>query len=144
MALSGVNLEDVENLTDRHIAQLWALYRAEWWSAERTLEETRAIVAGSAINFGMVDTVRDELVGYSRVITDYTRKASIYDVIVAPSHRGLGLGERQMNHILHHPALARVAHFELCCKPDLVPFYERWNFSDDLGDIRLMRLTRRK
>ncbi len=136
------NLEETETLSERHIAQLWNLYLSEWWSADRTLEETRAIVAGSAINFGLIDLNADELVGYSRVITDYIRKALIYDVIVAPTHRGFGIGERQMNRILNHPALARVRHFELCCKPDLVPFYERWNFSADIGDLHLMRLAR--
>jgi predicted GNAT family N-acyltransferase len=138
------NLADTEILSERHIFQLWDLYRAEWWSADRSLQETHAIVAGSAINFGIIDCGEDQLVAYSRIITDYIRKALIFDVIVAPTHRGFGLGEHQMNRILNHPALTRVAHFELCCKPDLVPFYRRWNFTNDLGDLNLMRLTRSK
>ncbi len=137
------HLEDIETLTDRHKSQLWDLYRGEWWSADRTLQDTHDIIAGSSINFGIVDLTQDRLVAYSRVLTDYIRKALIYDVIVAPTHRGLHLGARQMDRILSHPKLARVAHFELGCKPDLVAFYERWDFSADLAGTNHMRLTRR-
>ena len=42
-----------------------------------------------------------------------------------------------------HEQLRDVAQLALYCLPDLVPFYARWGFSDDLGTLRFMRWDRR-
>jgi hypothetical protein len=44
-----------------------------------------------------------------------------------------------MERLVSHPDLARVKHFELYCLPELIPFYERWGFSTEVGEIVLMR-----
>ena len=134
-------LIEVETLNEPQIVQLWELSRREWWSANRSLEETRRIVAGTTLNFGVLDKADEKLVGYSRVISDGISKALILDVIVADTHRGLRLGERLMERILTHKALCDVQHFELYCLPALIPFYERWGFTAALGEMRFMRLT---
>jgi ribosomal protein S18 acetylase RimI-like enzyme len=81
------------------------------------------------------------LIGFARVLTDFTFKALIFDVIVNPDYRGLGLGDRLVSLIVSHPRLKSVASFELYCLPELIPFYERHGFGDDVGGIRLMRRT---
>jgi len=40
------------------------------------------------------------------------------------------LGKKLMDAIVGHPALVRVEHFELYCRPELIPFYERWGFKE--------------
>ena len=85
------------------------------------------------------DAASSELVAFARVLTDYTYKALIFDVIVAESQRGEGLGKRLMDEILDHPRLADVDQFELYCLEEMTEFYERWDFTDELGDLRLMR-----
>jgi len=40
---------------------------------------------------------------------------------------------------LSDPSLRDVLHFQLYCRPELVPFYERWEFTADLGELRFMR-----
>ncbi len=140
MDLPDTNLLEIEALNEQQTIQLWELYRKEWWSAHRTLAETRRIVAGSTLNFGLVTRAGGKLVGYTRVISDGISKALVLDVIVADTHRGLRLGERLMERILNHPALADVPHFELYCLPELVPFYERWGFTSALGEMRFMRM----
>lgn len=127
------------DLDTHHIQRLHALYQNEWWTRGRTLEETRQCVAGSPINIGIVDE-RDTLQAYARVLTDYTFKALIFDVIVAPNQRGRGLGERLIATVKSHVKLQGVKHFELYCLPEMVPFYEKQGFLDDVGGVVLMRL----
>jgi hypothetical protein len=40
--------------------------------------------------------------------------------------------------------LAQVAHIELYCKPELIPFYEQWGFSTTGSDVNLLRLQPRR
>ena len=76
---------------------------------------------------------------FARVLTDGVYKALIFDVIVAGSHRDHGLGRALMDALLEHPRLKSVRHLELYCLPELIPFYRRWGFSDELGELRFLR-----
>ena len=133
-------MHTVHELDETRIAQLHALFTREWWTAGRSLEETRRCVEGSQIRIGLIDGA-GSLVGFVRVITDFTFKALVFDVIVAEPHRGQGLGDRLIERVLAHPDLARVRHFELYCRPEVGPFYERHGFSTEVGGVRLMRRT---
>jgi len=130
----------VDRLTDAQRRQLHALYQNEWWTRGRTLEETHRVVDGSQICLGLVEPT-GRLVGFTRVITDFIFKALVFDVIVAPDFRANGLGDQLMSLILEHAQLKDVRTIELYCLPELVPFYERYGFTDDLGRLRLMRRT---
>lgn len=134
-----MTLRKLAELDENHIEDLHQLYQQEWWTKDREragiksmLEETDLVVAFS-------EDDSDELIGFARVLTDQTYKALILDVIVAADHRDTGLGERLMTEILNHPDLQDVEHFELYCLPEMIPFYEQWGFTDDLGDLTLMR-----
>ena len=130
----------VHDLDETGLAELHALFAREWWTAGRSLEDTRRCVAGSQVRIGLVDDP-GALAGFARVVTDYTFKALIFDVIVAEAHRGKGLGDRLIALVLGHPDLVRVGHFELYCLPELGAFYERHGFSTEVGGVRLMRRT---
>jgi GNAT superfamily N-acetyltransferase len=73
------------------------------------------------------------------VLTDRAFKALIFDVIVAKAHRNHGLGRRLVQYVIDHPMVAEVAHIELYCKPELIPFYERWGFGRTPADVNLLR-----
>ena len=137
-AVATSAIHAIDKLDAKHIAQLHALFRREWWTAGRSLEETRRCVEGSQIRIGLIDGAGD-LTGFSRVVTDFTFKALVFDVIVAEPHRGKGLGDRLIELVLTHPDLAPVRHFELYCRPDVGSFYERHGFSTEVGGVRLMR-----
>ena len=47
-----------------------------------------------------------------------------------------------MRRLVEHQDLRSVQHIELHCLPDLVPFYERFGFSTDVGGSVLMRRSR--
>jgi N-acetylglutamate synthase-like GNAT family acetyltransferase len=73
------------------------------------------------------------------VLTDFTYLAMILDVVVHPDCRGTGLGAALMDAVTRHPGLADVQSLELVCQPELVAFYEQWNFTDSVGRSLLMR-----
>jgi predicted GNAT family N-acyltransferase len=133
-------LTAVHALDDRQIGQLHALYQNEWWTKGRTLDATRRCVTGSQICVGLVDG-EGNLAAFARVITDFTFKALIFDVIVSSAARGAGLGKQLLETITHHDKLRNVRHFELYCKPELFEFYNRFGFSENVGEVKLMRLV---
>ena len=126
-------------LEERHVRELHALYQGEWWTRGRSLDEVRRMIEHSDLLFALCDQTGDRLLAFARVLTDRVFKALIFDVIVAPGRRTEGLGRRLMDSIVGHPRLAGVRHFELYCLPDMVPFYEKWGFSTDVGGVTFMR-----
>ena len=88
--------------------------------------------------FAFADGETGELVGFARVLTDFVYRAYLFDVIVKASHRGRGVGEALMEAVVRHPRLQNVDTLELWCRPELVPFYEKWGFGTDLGELKVM------
>lgn len=129
----------IEKLTDSQIEDLHRLYQDEWWTERRERTELPRMLSSSDELLGFESSNSGELVAFARVLTDYTYKALVFDVIVAEPYRNEGLGDQLMNELLGHPSLADVEHFELYCLEEMAGFYERWGFTDELGDLRLMR-----
>ena len=129
----------VERLDGDLPEQLYRLYLAEWWTHRRNLDDVRRMLEGSDVVLGLVDEDTGALAGFARVITDFVFKALVLDVIVEAAYRGTGLGARLMDEVVGHPRLKNVLHFELYCRPELIPFYERWGFTNELAELRFMR-----
>ena len=123
------------------LPDLLELFATAWWMNDRTLDETTRILAESDLVFILVDQDADRLVGFARVLTDYAHVALVLDVVVATEHRGAALGAALMDAVVSHPRLAEVLSIELVCQPELVPFYRRWGFSEQVGRSLLMRRT---
>lgn len=128
----------VNELAPHHVPQLCALYLEEWWTQQREPETVAKMLRHSDLIVGLVDS-RDRLVAFSRVLSDFTYKALILDVIVARTWRGRGLGMLMLDTIFGHPELQGVKNFELYCLPELEPFYRKWGFRDISGNVILMR-----
>jgi GNAT superfamily N-acetyltransferase len=133
------SLPQVTRLSAAHAADLCALYQNEWWTRGRTLPDTLRMLEHTPIALGLEDPETGRLVAFARVLTDCVYKALILDVIVAPERRGQGLGKRLVEAIIAHPELAEVRHFELYCRPELVPFYRQWGFTDELDALQFLR-----
>ena len=128
----------LNKLKSKHIKQLHQLYQNEWWTDKRTLEETQKVVDNSSIVIGLTNE-KDDLIAFARVLTDFTFKAIVFDVIVEKSLRHKGLGTKLMNLIVNHEKLQEVKHFELYCLPEMVEFYKAYGFEDDLNELVFMR-----
>ncbi len=129
----------VQDLNEEQTLQLFTLFEAEWWTNRRTLDETRKMLNHTPFIFGLIERESGVVAGFARVLSDQVFKALIMDVIVHPVHRNRGLGTILLDAIRKHRQLKDVGHFELYCLKDMVPFYERWGFTTDLGDVRFMR-----
>lgn len=134
-----MNYRVTDHLDEEQIQQLHRMFQEEWWTTGRHLDDTRKIVHNSNVIVALCDRDTGGLLAFARILTDSVAKALILDVIVEPSQRHSGLGGHLIDPIVQHPALKNVRHLELYCLPDLVPFYRKWGFSEELGELRLMR-----
>lgn len=122
----------IHQLKRRHVAQLHELFQAQWWEEGATLFDTQKTVNESSMVFGVLDDTQPKaksaLVGFARIITNFTTRAYILDVIVSPDHRGMGIGGYIIDAILTHDKLVNVPTFELQCAAEMKPYYERFGF----------------
>ncbi|WP_286883861.1 GNAT family N-acetyltransferase [Aneurinibacillus sp. UBA3580] len=135
-----MSYETIYSLTDQQVKELHDMYQSEWWTKGRQLPDIQIMLDNSLV-IAFCDTASKQLIAFSRVLTDYVYKALIFDVIANPTHRGKGIGEALMDAIINHPSLKNVNHFELYCRPEMIPFYQRWGFTSELGELHFMRRT---
>jgi len=130
----------IYKFSEDHIKQVHQLYKEVWWGNERSLEDTINCVRGSQVCIGILDD-NNNLIGFTRIISDFIYKAIIFDVIVSTTARGNGLGKKLMSLVKSHEMLEKVKHFELYCLPEMEAFYSSFGFSTEVGGIKLMRCT---
>ena len=128
----------IYSLNQDQIDTLHGLYHKEWWTSDRSPEEIEIMLQHSSIIIGVEDDAK-KLIGFARILTDRIFKAEIYDVIVDQAYRDKGIGTLLMASILDHPDLVHVKQFNLQCKAEMIPYYEKWGFTDRLGDLCYMR-----
>ena len=128
----------VEQLNQKHIKQLHSLYLQEWWCKDRTLIQTQKVVENSSLIIGIIDS-NNNLAAFARVLSDFTFKAFIFDVIVFKEHRGTGLSDKLLNAILKHPKLANIETIELYCLPKMKALYIKYGFKEVDGLCFLRR-----
>ena len=128
----------IYEFSEKHVEELHGLFQTAWWAKGRTLEDTKSCVLGSQICVGLANQ-KNVLVGFTRVLTDFTFKAFIFDVIVCENQRGNGYGSRLLALVKSHEKLKDIKHFELYCAPEMHDFYAKHGFNAELGEIVLMR-----
>ncbi|HSC77834.1 MAG TPA: GNAT family N-acetyltransferase [Candidatus Acidoferrales bacterium] len=132
----------IDRLTDKQVEELHALYKQEWWTNHRQPEDIRRMLASGGVIIALEDSATGELAAFARVLTDNVYRAHLFDVIVCESHRGQGLGKMIVDAVVNHPVIGKVEKIILSCRTELVPFYERWGFTTELGpDIHVMVRT---
>lgn len=132
-----MNYQVIHHLTENQILELVELYKNEFWSKNRTYQGVVKMLAASNIIIGLVDE-SEQLIGFTRVFTDFVYRAMIYDVIIKSTHRKMGFGAKLIDAIINHPQLSKVEQIALFCSPDMVPFYEGQGFTSALGKYELM------
>lgn len=86
------------------------LSNRSYWAKGRTLEEVNRSIEYSTC-FGVYKG--NDMVGFTRVVSDFTIYAYILDVFVLEEHRGLGLGKFLMNCVMNHSELKRIKRWML-------------------------------
>ena len=77
-----------------------------FWAKTRRPEELALAIANS----DPVVTVWDQekMIGLARATSDGIYRATIWDVVIHPDYRGVGLGQKLVETILSHPRMNRV------------------------------------
>ena len=76
-------------------------------------------------------------IGFSRVITDYTEFASVWDVFVDEPHRGRGLGKALMDYVLKYSHLRGVFRWFLMTE-DTHRLYQKFGFKTETWNPYIM------
>ncbi len=106
--------------------------RQSYWARDRSEKMIRSAMENS-VCYGVYDE-NDYMVGYARIITDYTRVFYLMDVIIDMPYRHQGLGSLLMDAIMDDVGhLQGVLHTE-----DAREFYARYGFVRD--EKRLARI----
>ena len=112
--------------------ELCALYGTYGWWADRDREAVERALAATDEAVALRDEESGELVAATRVLTDYTYYAMVFDVIVHAERRGEGLGEELMAAVVTHPPLSGLD-LSLLAREGLIPFYEACGFEPQGG-----------
>lgn len=118
------------------VGQLLALYHVTWWAKERTTEQVRRALEHSRPIITAWDGPK--LIGFTRVISDLTYRATIWDVIVADAYQKRGVGREMMRLVLDHADLKTVTMFVLLTK-DQQRFYEHLGFTVEREMMMMLR-----
>jgi ribosomal protein S18 acetylase RimI-like enzyme len=130
------SIEITDDRARLDVTRILALYEETWWAKGRSADAVRRALDHShpvvtAWEAGL-------LVGFARVISDLTFRATIWDVIVRPSHQRRGIGLAMMQFVLDHPDLRSVSQF-LLLTADKRGFYERLGFRPEREMTMMLR-----
>ena len=87
------------------------LKKNAYWQSHLTLERLYLLVNQSDCFFAISD--KNEIIGFSRVLTDHVSFASLWDVVVDETHRGKGIGIHLMLQIFSNPVLSKITNWVL-------------------------------
>lgn len=80
---------------------------------------------------------QNKQMGFSRVITDFSEFASLWDVYIDDEHRGKGVGKTLMKYILEHPRLRGVFRWFLMTE-DAHGLYQKYGFRTEANNPYVM------
>jgi ribosomal protein S18 acetylase RimI-like enzyme len=111
---------------DVDLQQLQALFDAHaFWAKGRSITDLQIMLEHSEPTISMWD--ESKLIGFARATSDGIYRAMIWDVVIDETYRGLGLGRKLVDTLIHHPKLARVERVYLTTSHQQ-NFYERLGF----------------
>ena len=113
--------------TDREKLRLDVIHgylSGSYWAANIPLALVRRAIDHS-LCFGVYHS--GEMIGFGRVITDYTTFGYLSDIFVLESHRGRGYSKLLVSCMLKHPELSQLRRWHLVTK-DAQGLYAQFGF----------------
>jgi ribosomal protein S18 acetylase RimI-like enzyme len=116
--------------SDRHteidLYQLQELFNiGAFWAKGRSIEDLSIAISHSKPVISSYDG--EKLIGFARATSDGIYRATIWDVVIHPEYRGLGLGTKLVEIILSHPHMQWVERVYLMTTYQK-EFYEKIGF----------------
>ncbi|MCM1983419.1 GNAT family N-acetyltransferase [Lyngbya confervoides] len=111
------------------VKQLRELFnRAAFWAKDRSEADLSTALAFSSPVISVWNG--PQLIGFARATSDGVFRATIWDVVVHPEYRGLGVGRKLLEALLDHPQMRRVERVYLMTTYQQA-FYERMGFAEN-------------
>ena len=132
-------MSDYEISTDRarlDIDAIHAFLTQSYWSPGIPRATVERAIANS-LCFGAF--WQGQQVGFARVVTDRTTFAYLCDVYVLDAHRGRGLAQQMMTHVVQHPDLQGLRRMMLATR-DAHGLYAKYGFKPLAAPDLIMEL----
>ncbi|WMM23411.1 GNAT family N-acetyltransferase [Tissierella sp. MB52-C2] len=120
-----------------NIEAMNSLLRQSYWANERT-EETIFKSIENSICYGVYKN--EELIGFGRVVTDYSTVYWICDIIIDINHRNNGLGKKLMENIMATKELEGL--LGILATQDAHGLYEQYDFVKEPHKFMMKKRTR--
>jgi len=114
------------------------LTNRSYWAKGRSFETVKCSIENS-LCFGLYNK-SDNLLGFARVVTDYSVFAYIMDVIVLEEYRNQGLGKKLMDYIMKYPKLQGL-HRIMLGTTDAHGLYEKYGFRVSANPSNIMEVV---
>lgn len=119
------NIRFSQSINPDKLPQLLSfLNKNAYWQAQLTLDRLELLIKNSRCFFAYSN---DEVVGFSRVLTNSTAFASLWDVVVDEQYRGHGIGINLMHNVFTDKLLSRIATWVLFTQT-AKGLYEKFGF----------------
>jgi GNAT superfamily N-acetyltransferase len=99
---------------------------SSYWAKGRSIEKVKRSIENS-LNFGVY--LKEDQVGFARVVTDYATFAWLADVFILEEYRRRGLSKWLVEVIVGHPELQGLRRFLLATR-DAHGLYRRYGFNN--------------
>lgn len=118
------------------VVQLQGLYQFAWWTKARRNADVAKLLRQKQVLLTAWEGA--QLAGFARVITDFTYRAIIADVIVRPGAHGKGIGSQLVRLALKDKRLRSVTGFWLYTT-DKQAFYKKLGFGFSPRNLMILR-----
>jgi ribosomal protein S18 acetylase RimI-like enzyme len=137
MDCSHIRFSDCKDKIDfQQLQNLFCL--GAFWAQARRIEDWEIAIANSSPVISVWD--QERLIGFARATSDGIYRAAIWDVVIHPEYRGVGLGRKLVETVLSHPKVNRVERVYLTTTHQ-ESFYQRIGFQ--LNESKTMVLYNR-
>lgn len=106
-----------------------------FWAKGRSIEDLGIAIANSDPVITVYD--QERLIGFARATSDGIYRATIWDVVIHPEYRGLGLGSKLVETVLSHPRLKCVERVYLMTTHQQ-EFYEKIGFQTNISTTMVL------
>jgi ribosomal protein S18 acetylase RimI-like enzyme len=113
------------------------LTNRSYWAKGRSYDTVKCSIENS-LCFGIYDK-SEKLLGFGRVVTDYSVFAYIMDVFILEEYRNQGLGKCLMGYIMKYPKLQGLQRIMLATN-DAQGLYEKYGFGKTITPDNFMEI----
>ena len=126
-----IEFEAVDSAPVEEIVELYK--SAGWWREVPEAREIIPFMIRGSFCFMVARTAEGHIVGMARAISDGFSDAYIQDVVVLPSHRGLGIGRKLIQQLTQYCVTKKIAWIGLVAEPGTQEFYKELGYGPLVG-----------